>query len=135
MNSNLVQAALYARLNGQATTLGLTGGVHYRLAPMDATTPFVVFSKQSGVPLQRGLGGDVAADNLVYLVKVIDEGESNLRAAAIMADVNAILDNRPLAVTGHNNVLLQRISDVELDETDSGQTWQHVGAEYRLIVV
>jgi hypothetical protein len=135
MNSNLVQAALYARLNGQLATLGLTGA-YYRLAPLKTTCPFVVFSKQSGTPLQRGLGGDVAADNLVYLVKVIDgPTESNLRAAAIMADVNDILDNRPLAVTGHNNVLLQRISDVEYDETDSGQTWQSVGAEYRLIVV
>ena len=134
---NAVQAALYSKLaNNAALMARASGGVHYRIAPLATTCPFIVFSQQSHVPLGYGLSGQRTADNLVYLVKVVDRGESNQHAAAITADIDALLDNGTLTVPGYRSVWLRTINaGIEYDEMAADGLYQHVGAEYRVIIV
>lgn len=130
---NAVDAALWAKLTGDATLMGLaTGGVYHRVAPAGTSTPFVVFNLQDGESSYTQ--GRLATRDLVYLVKGIDEGLSGKVAGQIDERVNVLLTDVMLTVAGWTNIYLRRSSDVEYIEVADGVVYQHVGGLYDVMV-
>lgn len=132
-----VDVALNSRLAadlGTAGTLGLLGitGVYRMQAPQGSVEPYVVVQQQAGVDSYTFSARD--ARSLVYLVKVVDVGPSGLRAAQAAERIDVLLTDKRLTLSGMTNLRLRRESDVEYSEIDSGQTYQHYGALYRIDV-
>lgn len=108
------------------------GDAYYQRAPQDATTPMVIFSKQSGDRVLAFAGNDVKPQ--VWLVKAVSREDSASAAEDIDARVETVLNGATLIITGHNHLYLRRESDVTYPEDDGAETYQHVGALYRIVV-
>lgn len=138
--STPVRRSLYGKLAGDVTLNALLGApaagyskaIYHNLAPGDSNYPYVVFSKQSGVPTEA-MGDPSALETDVWLVKVIDQNTSADPAEAAAARVQALLNDAALSISGATHLYLRRQSDVEYEEEDRGNRFQHVGALYRLV--
>lgn len=126
-----VDAALMARLSGDATLVALaTGGVHRLVAPIRVLTPHVVFGKQSGVPSYTHTL--TASREMLYLVKAVAPGLSSDISGQIDERCRTLLQDHALVVSGFTTLYLRWDSDVDYIEEYQGETWTHEGALYRL---
>ncbi len=133
---NPVRDALYDRLAATAALTALlsdSAALFHRVAPPEARTPFVVFTKQTGTPTWAFDGPPLRND--VWLVKAIDRSGSASLAEDIDAQIDMALTDAPLAITGRTLLYLRRESDVDYPEQDGAETFHHVGGLYRLITV
>lgn len=130
---NALDAAIFAKLTGDASLLALINGVYHRSAPANVVEPFLIFAEQSGVDSQV-FGGRLATNRL-YLVKMVDKSASAQRAGTAYERADAVLENQPLTISGHVEVhRLHREQTVEYDEPGpAGETYQHVGGRYRIV--
>ncbi len=126
-----LDAAIYSKLtSGTALTALLSGttAVYNRLAPMSVSMPLVVFQWQGG--------GDENLTpsrmrNVVYVIKGVAETLS--AAEAIDEQVDALLHDKALTVTGWTNFWLARTQDVAYAEVDpAGEAIYHTGGLYRV---
>jgi hypothetical protein len=139
--STAVRRGLYGKLAGDTTlnnllgtpAAGYTKAIYHNTAPSGATFPYVVFSKQSGVPTET-MGNPDAFENDIWLVKAVDKDTSADDAEAIQARVKALLNDATLSISGVTLTYLRRQSDVEYEELTDGVRYQHVGALFRLVV-
>lgn len=131
-----VDTALYSRLAGDlgTATLGTLGctGVYRFQAPQGSAEPYVIYQQQAGTDSYTFSARD--GRSLVYLVKAVDVGPSGLRAAQMAERIDTLLTDKPLTLSGWQNLRLRRESDVEYTEIDAGKTYQHYGALYRVDV-
>lgn len=128
---NEIRRALYERLSGDVTLMGLVTGVHHAVAPQGAATPFVVFHKQSGTPQWQFSGAHIQTD--LWMVKGIDAGPSASRAEDIAARISDLLTDAALTVTDRDLLTVFRESDIDYSEQDGADTYRHCGGLYRLI--
>lgn len=127
--SSAVEAALYARLAGDATLAGLApGGVWRDNAPLGTTGVIVTFTFVSGID-QYTLA-DRALTRFNYLVKAITPGESAVPAWNAANRVEALLTDQPLPISTGSVMSVRRDSIISMTETDGGETYQHAGAYY-----
>jgi hypothetical protein len=130
-----VRIGLYTKLNTSSVTSLLASGsasIFHEVARPGAASPYLVFSKVSGVPLLR-FGGN-AMDNQIWLVKAVDRSESSSRAEDIAQAADTLLDFGTLTVSGAVNLATLRESDVDYLEVDGDQTYRHHGARYRIYI-
>ena len=130
---NVLDAALYTRLQGTAVSSLLSGttAIYKNQAPEGAVLPYIVFSKQSGSP--ENLDAN-RVDNLLYYVRAYS-GVSAAQAGSIDARVDTALHLIPLTVSGWTNIWLAREANIELPSTEpSGRVIHSAGALYRIIV-
>lgn len=135
VSNKAVRAGIYTKLNVSAVTTLLGSGsasLVYGVAPPTASFPICVFSKQSDVSTHT-FGGQ-AFDNDLWLVKGISRSTSPSVAEDIDAVVRTLLDFDTLTITGGQSLYLARESGVSYVETDGDQTYQHVGALYRVVI-
>lgn len=126
--NNPVRDALATVLKGDKTLTDLaTGGVYHRVADPDAVPPYVIFSKMSGVPTWAMSGPPLQRD--VWLVKGVGERKV---AEEIDARCRELLDRIDLQITGKVCQDIRTIGDVDYDEINSGEKYDHVGAEYKI---
>jgi hypothetical protein len=129
---NAVKAAIFARLDGDATMDSLaTGGVHERTAPQGTACPYVIFHKQTGTP-RYALGNNYAFTEDLYLIKGVTDEPSSKVAGQIAERVDALFDRYALSVTGSTVLVCRRELDVDYDEHTDGRVYKHVGAIYRI---
>jgi hypothetical protein len=102
------------------------------LAPNEASLPYILFNQQSDVASHTFSG--IEQESSLYQIKVVDEGLSASRAANIIAAVSALLEDKPLTMTGWRTVRIRKDSGVEYVEIDEGRTFQHYGALFRIDV-
>jgi hypothetical protein len=131
---NPVRAALYTRLTGDdelADLLSLPTAVHHAVAPPNAHTPYVIFHKQAGTPEWQFGQAYIQWD--VWTVKAVDRADSASTAEAIAARIDLVLNHAPLEIEGGLLLGVWRIADVDYPENDGGETYRHVGGQYRLV--
>lgn len=127
-----VRDALHDRLAATpavTSLLGAANNIFHRVAPRNATPPYVVMHRQAetdnwtfaGQPLERDL----------WTVKAISRG-SSAAAEAIAKQVTAALNDAPITVDGFALLNLRRESKVDYGEVADGEQWHHCGALYRV---
>lgn len=106
--------------------------IYYLEAPEEATFPFVIFSKSSGVPTEA-MGKPSAFETDVWMVKCVDLSSSADRAEAVAARIAVLLNDAALSISGANLMYLRRQSDVDYPELANGISYRHCGSLYRLV--
>jgi hypothetical protein len=127
---NALETALYEKLAGMA----LAGVTHvgYHPAPQGTACPHVTFNKQAGAPAARTFGNRIAFKPYVYVVRVIDQGNSRKHAGDLLELIDAQLDGAALNVTGYGTMLCRREGDLDYEEAVGGELYHHVGGLYRV---
>ena len=126
-----LDTAIYDTLNVEAVPNEATGGVFNGIAPQDTEPPFVVFqamSKTDDYFAFTGRGGSA-----VYMVKVIDRNIWPKAAGDIDTQIDSVMQDASLSITGHALLMCRRESDIYLVEDQQGVVYQHVGGMYRII--
>ena len=130
-----VDAALIARLAGDATLASLApGGVYRDTAPQGARTPFVIVSQVAHED-DYSIGAQ-AFEQIRYLVKAVDLQTSGTAAQTVADRLQALLQVTTLTMTGYRSVLIQReerVAYVEVDDA-SDRRYQHRGGVYLVMV-
>ena len=126
-----LDTAVYSVLNGAAVTNEATGGVFNGIAPQGTEPPFVVFSAMSKTDdyfayTERG-------GQAVYMIKAIDRSPWPKSAGDIDTQIDSVMQDASLSITGHTLIECRRESDIYLVEDLDGVTYQHVGGLYRII--
>lgn len=123
-------SAIYGTLtSGTALTalLASTTSVYHPLPPDEATLPYVVFS------ISGGPENICAADLHDNLVNIQGYARTPAAAAAIDAQVDALVNKKVLSVSGFTNFWSVRENDLEYAEREpNGQIIYHAGAIYRI---
>lgn len=138
--STSIRRALYGKLAADTTLNNLLGtprqgyskAIYHDQAPSEASFPYVIFSKSSGVPTDT-LGKAGAFESDVWLIKAVDRNTTADRAEAAAARIQALLNDASLSISGATELYLRRQSDVEYPEIADGERYEHVGSLYLLI--
>lgn len=138
--STAVRRALYGRLASDTTlnnllatpATGFSKAIYHQQAPANASFPFVIFNRQSGVPTEA-MADPSALDTDIWLVKAVDRNTSADTAESISARVQTLLNDATLSISGATHLYLRRQSDVEYAEEANGVSYKHSGSLYRLV--
>jgi hypothetical protein len=145
LKSDVVGGGVLHGLLGTAAT-GYSYAIYHDPAPEDASYPFIVMSKSSGIPSESfGAypGGTwdgqsprpFESETEVWLIKGVTHDSSADTAEAIAGRVRSLLNdaNLPQLVGGGTITYLRRQSDVEYSEVLDGEVYHHCGSLFRLI--
>jgi len=130
---NSVATGLYGALAAGTALISTLGGtaIYNGIAPRDAALPYVVFSLASG--LEENLT-PTESQRLVYLVKGV--ATTLLQAGTIADQINTLLHNQTLTVSGATNFWTGRESIIAYTEVEpTGATVGHAGGEYLIRIV
>lgn len=128
---NALNTGIYNALKAGTALTSLLGGtaIYYIQAPDDTAYPYVVFSIQGGGDLN--LSPSRMKDTL-YFVRGYSK-VSPAAAGSIDAQLDALLHNKTITVTGWSNYNTQRETDIENSEVDNAnQTIYMAGGVYRV---
>lgn len=130
------RAAVFAKLNGDLTLtamLATTTSIYHRRAPLNSAFPFIIFNKQSGIPIWAFGGNPIA--NQTWLFKGIDRANSSSKAEDIDKQIGVVLTDPVMTLTDGTLLYLRRESDVDYEEgTDPDFQIHHVGGLYRTMI-
>lgn len=135
-----IRRAIYGKLAGDTTLTamlgaaapGYTKGIYYQQAPAGAGFPYVVFNKQSGVPLYALKSR--AFDNDVWLIKGVDRSDTADLVDTIASRLDSLLTDSSLSISGNTLLYLRRAYDAPIySEVVDGATYRHNGSLFRLI--
>ncbi len=126
-----LDTAVYAVLNVESVTNEATGGVYNMVAPDGVEPPFVVFQAMSKVDdyyaySERG-------GSAVYMVKAIDRNVWPKTAGDIDTQIDSVMQDASLSITGHTLISCRREEDIYLVEDQGGVIYQHIGGLYRIM--
>lgn len=131
---NSLSAAIYTTLQaGTALTALLSGGsaaIYEDHAKGTAALPYVVFNHQSGM-WDMTMGSSRFVD-VIYQVKAVSGSAWPKEADSIDQQIDLLLHNASLTVTGYTSIACLRESDVRYSETEGDQIFHHVGGLYRI---
>jgi hypothetical protein len=128
---NPIRVALYSLLEDDEELTSLAaGGIHHRRAPQGSSFPLLIFDRQANTA-QWSMRS--AIDNDLWLVKGVSRGGDSEEAEAIAARVEELLTDAALDVEGRDTLYLRRVSGVSYGEEESGESYHHEGASYRLV--
>ena len=125
-----LDTAIYSVLNVAAVTNEATGGVFNSIAPEGTEPPYVVFAAMSKVDdyfAYTGRGGSA-----VYMVKAIDRSPWPKGAGDIDTQIDSVMQDASLSITGHSLLSCRRESDIYLIDDQAGVIYQHIGGLYRI---
>lgn len=131
---NPLRQAIFDALAGDATLTALLSAptaIHHRKAPREAMPPFVVFQKLAGTNAPLFQGARITRE--MWLAKALDLSSSASTAEDIAKAIDNVLHSTTLTLSTGAIAVLMNDSDVDYDEMDGADQWQHVGAIYRVI--
>ncbi len=131
---NALETALYTKLSGDTTLLGyVPGGIHNTVAQAPSY-PYLVFQKISGDPDYTLT--QIIREPYLYQIRAIAQGYSKSAILNAMAQVKALLNRKPLTITGYTHWLTEWESDMPdmAEMGDDGEVLMQVGATYRIEV-
>jgi hypothetical protein len=105
---------------------GYSKAIYHAQAPDNATFPFVVFNKQSGVPTEA-FGAPSVMENDIWLVKGDRSGHQRRHRREHPSPDRVLLNDASLSISGGTLLYLRRQSDVEYPEVDEGVQYHHAG--------
>lgn len=131
--SENVRIALFAALNVPGvTSTKATGGVHYKVAPVDVAQPFryVIFDRVPGT-VDYALGNNLVGERDLWRIKAITEQDSSTAyeppqlGEIILSACNTAIGGS-LTITGGTVSIARRKNDIPPIITDQGdrQIWQ-----------
>ena len=126
-----LDSAVYTVLNVESVVNEATGGVFNVLAPQGTAPPYVIFqamSKTDDYFAFTGRGGSA-----VYMVKVIDRSPWPKAASDIDTQIDSVMQDASLSITGHALLMCRREEDFYLVEEQDGFIYQQVGGLYRIL--
>ena len=126
-----LDTAIFDTLNVASVTNEATGGVFNGVAPQGTEPPFVVFQAMSKIEdyfAYTGRGGQA-----IYMVKAIDRSPWPKAAGAIDTQIDSVMQDASLSISGHTQISCRREEDIYLTEDQSGVIYQHIGGLYRII--
>ena len=126
-----LDTAIFSTLNVASVTNEATGGVFNSVAPQGAEPPFVVFqamSKTDDYFAYTGRGAEA-----VYMVKTIAQSPWPKSAGDIDTQVDSVMQDASLSITGFSLLSCRREEDIYLVEDQEGVIYQHVGGLYRIV--
>ena len=126
-----LDTAIFSTLNVASVTNEATGGVFNSVAPQGAEPPFVVFqamSKTDDYFAYTGRGAEA-----VYMVKAIAQSPWPKSAGDIDTQVDSVMQDASLSITGFSLLSCRREEDIYLVEDQEGVIYQHVGGLYRIV--
>ena len=126
-----LDTAVYAVLNVAAVTNEATGGVYNTMAPDGVEPPFVVFQAMSKVDDYFAYSERGGA--AVYMVKAVTRSVWPKEAGDIDTQIDSVMQDASLSVTGHALISCRRESDIYLIEDQSGVIYHHIGGLYRIL--
>lgn len=130
---------LYSTLNGDLSLSGYApGGIYRSLAPPNTTTPFVVYSFQSGSDSVTMNGFRMVVE-CSFLVKAVGPAKSMAAIANASARIDVLLGGPPGTPvsgnpTGGKVLSCYRQAPFHLDELINADLWSNSGGSYRLII-
>ena len=107
-----------------------TGGVYNTQARKNTKPPYVIFQIMSKLD-EHSFNGRYA--NSLYMVKAVSQSEWPKEALDVDTEIDTVMEDASLTVTGFSPLLCRRESDFVMAETVNGQSWQHAGGVYRII--
>jgi len=130
---NALNTAIYSTLSGGTALTALLAGttaVYYMQAPDAATLDYVVWNWQAG-PTDDNETAKRANTGLAFVRAY--SGTSAARAGSIDAQIDALLHNKTLTVSGWTNFWTAREESMSLVEVDeAGKQIFMAGATYRV---
>jgi hypothetical protein len=69
----------------------------------------------------------------IYMVKAIDRSIWPKGAGDIDTQIDSVMQDASLSITGHALLMCRRESDIYLTEDQAGIVYQHIGGLYRII--
>ena len=128
---NAIDTALYELLSATTALLNVApGGVHNTVAPRDAKYPMVVFQAITKLD-EHTFSGRFA--NAVYLVKAISKSPWPKEAGTIDTQIDAVLEDASLSISGFTQLLCRRTEDFYFPEDEGGAVYQHQGGMYNIV--
>ena len=132
---NPLSAAIYNQLVGGTALTALLGdgtaGIFEDHAGDAANLPYVVFNQHTG-QWSRTMGEHTRFLSMLYQVQAVSGSAWPQEAGAIDAQIDARLHGASLTVSGYGLMRCVRESDISYAEVEDSQTFQHVGALYRV---
>lgn len=125
-----VEKAIFDTLNVAAVVAVATGGVYNSQARKKTKPPYVIFQIMAKTD-ENSFNGRYA--NAIYMVKAVSQSEWPKEALDVDTQIDSVMEDASLTVSGYSNLLCRRESDFILAETVNGQIWQHAGGLYRII--
>lgn len=124
-----VQAAVYARLTGDATLTGMISGV-YDYVPENAAYPFVVIGEALETPDNRhgGFGRET-----VITLHVWSQYEGYAQALRIGERVTALLDHQPLTIPTVSHIATRFEFAQTLTDPEPPGNIRHLVLRYRVV--
>jgi hypothetical protein len=136
INASEVERALIGKLTADPELSGyLPDGVYWDLALQGSTRFAIVSASTSRGEME--FGGVDSWRALIYIVKAVIQSTGTTTIAAADARINALLDRQPLALppaAGAGLMVMRWVDRVRYSENVDGDTWQHGGARYEVIV-
>ena len=133
MSSATIEAALFAKLNTDTALKAIVSGIYRNVAPPAATYPFLLFqriSSRDSYTLTKWVSSAYR-----YQIKVIAEGYSATSASTAMTQVDTLLTDQSLSVTGKTLWVMRRVNEFEYAEMgEFGVVYQHVGGDWLIEV-
>jgi hypothetical protein len=114
---NAVNTAIYSTLSGSSSVTNLLANatsIYHQIARDNAPFDYIVFNKQSGTEPNDTRH---RVHDLIYQVRAFSK-TSTKAALAIDAQVDALLHNQTLSITGYAQLRLLRIGDIEFVEAE-----------------
>lgn len=127
-----LETALYTTLSGGTALTTELGGtfIYNQQAPQTPGDKYVIFQWQGG-----GDVNDTPIRSRNPLYAVFGVGLTQEAAGAIDTEVDTLLHNGSLSVSGWSNFWLARESDINFSEIDSGGVTRYrVGGLYRVLM-
>jgi hypothetical protein len=130
---NTIETALVSAIQGSAAVMAQATAICYGAGSIETEYPFVVFFKQPRLDADHYSFSARTHRLQRYVVKAVDYGPSKQRAQQIADNVDAVLTDSSLTLTGWHWRHCHRTGDVEYQETlpDGGVAW-HVGGVYEI---
>ncbi|MGA5374245.1 DUF3168 domain-containing protein [Streptomyces griseoincarnatus] len=124
-----VQAAVYARLTGDATLMALIRGV-FDFVPEPDAYPYVVIGEATEVPDNRhgGFGRQT-----VITLHVWTQSEGHGPGLTIGDRVTELLDHQPLTITGLDHIATRFEFSQTLTDPEPPGNIRHVVLRYRIV--
>lgn len=125
--------ATLMKTDAELIALGVTG-VHKDIGPQGTasdpvTWPYIIYGKQGGTWRTNHDGGTNRFPR--YFIKVVDQGNSTVRAENIDERIAALFSAEKIA-TSEGDYLCLRTGDMpDYAEVSSGKKYQHIGGLYR----
>lgn len=133
---NALGSAVYSQLSsGTALTTLLTSGtagIYFKNVPKNnQDADFVIFDFPSDLDLNLSPGRE---KNELILVKGVSKNNP-AKAGTIDANIDALLHDQTLSVSGWVNIWTRRESGVSFHEDDAGDRFYHSGAYFRIFLM